>query len=218
MRPRGPAIGVRRLERPDLDSLARVHCAAFPASVLTAFGPEAVRRYYEWQLIGPHESVALGAFVGDAMAGFCVGGVFRGKMSGYLRRNFLYLASRVAVRPSLIGRAGVRSRIVAGLRILRVLPKPANDVTLYQDSDPASFGILSIGVDPRYRGTGVGQSLMAQAEHIARVRGFKSMNLSVHVSNDAAIRFYESLDWERQQARGAPWRGEMTKCLTTPSR
>lgn len=34
--------------------VAGVHVAAFPSSALTRLGSEAVRRYYLWQIEGPH--------------------------------------------------------------------------------------------------------------------------------------------------------------------
>ncbi len=71
---------VRNLEVKDLPAVATVHKAAFPKSALTMLGTEAVRRYYEWQLLGPHESISLGAFLGPEVVGFCVGGIFRGAM------------------------------------------------------------------------------------------------------------------------------------------
>lgn len=206
-------VEVRRLGPEQMQSVAIVHRAAFPDSALSTLGTEAVRRYYEWQLVGPHDSVALGAFVDGELGAFCVGGIFRAKMSGYLRKNRGFLLVQLARHPWLLARAGFRERLVAGLRIVKLLPPPKNGVPLYQDSDPTSFGILSIAVHPRHQGLGLGRRLMSEAEAIARERGFRKMNLSVKVSNDQAIRFYEGLNWERRPSPQAGWKGEMTKCL-----
>ncbi|MFN2444316.1 MAG: GNAT family N-acetyltransferase [Vicinamibacterales bacterium] len=206
-------IEVQPIGADHLQTVAEVHCAAFPDSALSTLGTEAVRRYYEWQLSGAHDSVALGAFVEGEVGGFCVGGVFRGKMSGYLRQNRWFLISRLARHPWLIARTSFRARLVSALRILKLLPQPKNAVALYRDSDPTSFGILAIAVHPRSQGLGVGRVLMAEAEAIARRRGFRAMNLSVHVTNQQAIRFYEGLEWQRRPAPNSVWQGEMTKCL-----
>ena len=211
--PAAPAVDIRPVGPEHLQAIAVVHCASFPESALSSLGTEAVRRLYEWQLVGPHEAVALGAFVNDELKGFCVGGIFRKKMSGYLRRNVVFLVSRVAVRPWLMLRGGFRDRFIAALRILRVLPPPTNGVPLYQDSNPHSFGILSIGVHPDLQGHGIGRVLMAEAEAVARQRGFRRMNLSVKTSNYEAIRFYEALAWTRRVGPDGVWHGEMTKWL-----
>ncbi len=206
-------IEVRSLGREQLDLVATVHRAAFPESALSVLGTETVRRYYDWQLAGPHESVALGAFVDGELGGFCVGGIFRQKMSGYLSKNRWFLAAQLARHPWLIRRAGFRERLVAALRIVKLLPLPKNGVPLYQDSDPTSFGILSIAVQPRHQGLGLGRLLMSEAETVAKRRGFRKMNLSVKVSNHQAIRFYERQEWQRRPSPEAEWNGEMTKCL-----
>jgi ribosomal protein S18 acetylase RimI-like enzyme len=207
-------VTISRLELPDLAQLAAVHRRAFPDSALSRLGHEAVRRYYEWQLTGPHDSVALGGFVDGELGGFCVGGVFRNKMSGYLRRNCWFLITRIVRSPQLLVEPGFHNRMIAGLRIIGVLPKTANRAALYADSNPQSFGILAIGVDPRCQGLGLGRQLMAEAESLARRRGFQWMNLSVKATNEQAIRFYESLDWRRSPGADAAWQGEMIKCLS----
>jgi ribosomal protein S18 acetylase RimI-like enzyme len=209
------AMRVQEMLPDDLPSMARVHCAAFPSSALSMLGIEAVRRYYEWQLSGAHESIGLGAFIDGELAGFCVGGVFRRKMSGYLQRNRWFLVRRMACRPSLVFQRDFCNRVVVGLRVLKLLPAPQNKALLYQDSDPTSFGILALAVAPRYQRGGVGQALMDAAELVARQRGFRRMNLSVRVSNGAAIGFYERLNWQRRTAADGGWHGEMIKCLTT---
>lgn len=207
-------VQVRELTSYQLKAVAEVHCAAFPDSALSGLGVEAVRRYYEWQLTGPQQSVGLGAFVDGELGGFCVGGVFRRKMSGYLQRNRWFLLSQLARHPGLVLRRRFRGRLVDGLRILRLLPRPSDGVGLYQDSDPRSFGILAVAVHPRHQGLGLGRMLMTRAEAVARQRGFRRMNLSVHVDNEQAIRFYERLDWQRRLCANDQWRGEMTKWLS----
>ena len=209
----GP-LRVETLGPLQLDAVARVHVAAFPDSALSQLGLEVVRRYYEWQLTAPrNDSLLLGVIVDGELGGFCVGGVFRGKMSGYLRQHRTFLIWQLARRPWLLARGNFRDRIVAGLRIVKVLPSPKASVPLYQDSDPNSFGILSIAVDPRRQGLGLGRLLMDEAERLARQRGFGRMNLSVKVSNDRAIRFYEGLHWQRRIGADAIWNGEMIKWL-----
>ena len=55
----------RSLELKDLQSIAILHQKAFQDSALTKLGLEPVRRYYEWQLTGPHDCYAIGAFSAD---------------------------------------------------------------------------------------------------------------------------------------------------------
>jgi len=189
--------------------VATVHLEAFADTALTRLGRETVRRYYEWQLVGPHDATNLGAFRGGELAGFCFGGIFRGAMGGFLRAHRNYLAWRVATHPWLALSPLFRDRMAESLRILRRTAKPKSPATKPRVQP---FGILAIAVSPRFQGLRVGQQLMGAAEAVARARGFAEMHLSVNADNARAIGFYEALGWRKLQRNGR-WLGEMTKPL-----
>ena len=90
---------IRALSENDLKDVAYIHQSAFPKSALTKLGVETVRRYYLWQLKGPHESYCDGAFIEYHLAGFCFAGVFQGAETGFLTNNWIYLVSRMITRP-----------------------------------------------------------------------------------------------------------------------
>jgi ribosomal protein S18 acetylase RimI-like enzyme len=210
------AVQLSTLEVSDLPRVSEIHLAAFPDSALTILGAEAVRRYYEWLLTGPHESFALGASVKAGLMGFCFGGVFRGAMSGFLRQNRAFLFGRILSRPWLAMNPLVRERAAMGLRILRRFGrqqagKPS--AAAASSAKPESlFGILAIAVHPDSHGQGIGRALMDEAERSARRGDFKEMQLTVEMSNHRAISFYEGLSWEKFLSQGA-WHGEMRKAL-----
>jgi ribosomal protein S18 acetylase RimI-like enzyme len=195
-----------------LPAVAVVHSRAFPDSALTRLGLGAVRRYYEWQLAGPHEHHFIGAFNETGLMGFAVGGISRAALAGFVRRNKWYLVTRIMVTPRLLlSKRGWKAMVAGmkGLRRLRVLakapPRPQAAVR--------SFGILAIAVDPAYQGKGIGLQLMARCERIARHDHFTRMHLTVNVSNTQAIRFYEKLAWAKVPG-GEGWTGAMEKILS----
>lgn len=207
-------VMVRPLQVSHLPAVAQVHLRAFPDSALSKLGGEAVRRYYEWQLTGPHDAHAVGAFIDDCLSGFCFGGRFRGALIGFLRTNRVYLTLLVLRKPWLLFNPLFRERALYAVRYInRARPnreQPSNvPVT---GGDRAPFGILSIAVDPQAQGKGVGQVLMDDAEQAARQSGYAEMILTVHHDNIQAIRFYEKLDWVKVSGNGA-WTGEMRKEL-----
>ena len=202
-------IQLRNLTPDDLPAVAEAHLAAFPHSALTRLGREAVRRYYEWQLLGPHEAVALGAFQNERLAGFCFGGYFRGALSGFLKQHQAYLAWRVATHPWLIASPLFRDRLTTGWQVWKRKPAPV------QPAPPAAsrpFGILAIAVHPARQQGGVGRLLMLEAEEAARRFGTREMRLTVDTDNQNAIRFYEGLGW-RKSPPDAAWSGTMLKTL-----
>jgi ribosomal protein S18 acetylase RimI-like enzyme len=208
-------VCVRQLTESDLQSVTLVHAAAFPDSALTKLGAESVRRYYEWQLLGPHEVVALGAFVDNDLSGFCFGGLFKGSTSGFVSKNRVYLSWRVLTHPWLAANPMFRERLIIATRILKrfAKPKPSRSRTRPPArSANKSFGILSIAVDPQCQGLGLGRVLMEESESVARQRGFNQMDLTVHPNNHKAVHFYEGRGWEKESQRGV-WQGLMRKSL-----
>lgn len=208
-------IQIRSIRAEDLFSIADVHLAAFPESALTALGRETVRRYYEWQLTGPHQAFAICAIEQDRLAGYCFGGVFQGAMLGFLRKNRNYLALRVLTHPRLALNPLFRDRLAMGLNVLRRFSKRKPQQAMNQNPRPKPFGILSIAVSPAVQSRGIGRRLMEESEQYARLQGFPEMQLSVNPDNDQAVRFYESLGWTRV-LKGETWPGEMRKSLTVP--
>ena len=203
-------VVVRDLTSEDLGRVTEIHLAAFEESALSKLGPRVVRRYYEWLVEGPHDAARHGALVGDEIAGFCFGGIFRGAMSGFLRRNRVFLASQVMLRPWTLMNPIFRERIA---RATRILARSDSNRSLPDGRDCSRpFGILDIAVDPRFQGLGVGVVLMRAAEAIARERGFREMALTVRTDNHRAINFYEHLEWKKV-ATEELWDGRMIKPL-----
>lgn len=207
---------VRDAGRSDLQRIAELHVDAFPESVLGRLGVEAVRRSYEWQLDGPHDTTALVAEVDGRVAGFLFGGVFRGSSIGFVKREKWFLAGQVLRHPAVVRGELGRDRLALAARLLvRRWNQPTPE-------DPAgvprrSFGVLAIAVDPRAQGRGVGRALMDVADRRARSAGFESMHLSVHPDNAGAVAFYRTLGWEPVESTGGSWEGRMRRPLGVSS-
>ncbi len=175
-----------------VDQVAAVHRDAFPESALSLLGGEAVRRYYRWQFGGPHNLVALGAFDGDRLVGFCLGGTFRGAFSGFVRSNRWFLARSVLARPWLARRAAVRDRSRRAVTLVAGPPVPASP-----RAPVSSFGVLVVAVADTHRRRGAGRSLLAAAEAAAAARSFERMHLTVDPANETAAGFYAACGWAR---------------------
>lgn len=206
-------VQVQTLTIAELDAITSIHVAAFPKSALSALGAEAIRRYYDWLLTGPHNAFMIGAVLDDRLVGFCFAGRFRGALSGFVQKNRRFLIGQVVTHPWLLTDALFRERISVGLRVLRarLLRQSVSAPTLV--IPPAtSFGILAIATEPAYQGRGIGHVLMSAAEQAALDRGCDQMHLTVSPQNTSAVRFYERLKWEKVAPDGR-WNGQMTKRL-----
>jgi len=199
------------IEAHHLAAVARLHQRAFGRSALSRLGAEAVRRYYEWQLNGPHQHHFIGAFEGPTLRGYAVGGRSHGALSGFLRRNRSFLAWRAFLHPSLLFTEHGRGACRSALRLLThrvVRPSPGPKPSEIQKS----FGVLAIAVDPDCQGKGLGQQLMQAMDRAAIAGGYSQMHLTVHPKNTQAVRFYERLCWSRT-LDGATWNGRMEKAF-----
>lgn len=191
----------------DLDAIANVHLGAFPKSAITALGHDAARRYYAWQLSGPHDAIAFGALEKESVVGFAFGGVFRGALSGFIRANRSFLLWNIAKRPWIAFQ--FQETIEMGWSALFRRPSknaPTEALTI------KSFGVLAIAVLPKYQGYGLGTQLMGALERVARERSFERMHLTVQTENSQAIHFYERLGWVKLAEDGL-WKGRMVKYL-----
>lgn len=204
-------LTLNTLQLSDLEGISDIHRAAFPGSALTRLGEGAVCRYYHWLLTGPHDALCLGAYSGGKLVGYCFGGKFKGALTGFLLRNRLYLAWRVAAHPWLLANSLIVERLKLAGHLLRVR-KQRKPAMLAPEYSP-SFGILAIAVDPGQQGLGIGKMLMEAAEKEARQRNFPQMNLSVAVDNEQAVRFYLSIGWEKVLAQNNVWLGQMIKIV-----
>ena len=201
---------IRPLEPADVGEVARVHAAAFPASALTWFGPDLLARYYRWQLTGPHDVAAFGAFDGPRLVGFAVAGRFQRAISGFVHANRWRLVWRAISRPWLLARPLVRARMVQGRRWARRrgLPEVATP-----PSSQTSLGVLAIAVDPAAQRTGLGRDLMVAVEGAAAERGLRHLHLTVEPDNAVAVAFYERLGWRKVEPAGEGWHGQMERIL-----
>lgn len=186
----------------DLGLVAKVHKLAFPESFLTRLGKGAVERYYRWQIEGPHDHYLIVAFSGEEMAGFCVGGISRGALSGFLEKNKYYLGVKLISKFWLLFKGNLlkKFRIAFVFFLKKFLPeRKRKEESLEKRRD--SFGILSICVIPQVLGLGIAQKIMQSSEIEAIRRGFGKMHLTVDAENHRAIRFYEKLGYVKNENR-----------------
>jgi ribosomal protein S18 acetylase RimI-like enzyme len=206
-------ISIKPLEVADLDGVAIIHLKAFPRSLLTALGKEAVIRYYAWCLLGPHDVVALGLFHNKSLKGYCYGEIFENAMKGYLYKHRLFLLKCLILNPSIFFQQEFRNKILKGMSILfsKIIAKKS--IKNKYNKNKKSFGILAIAVDPYYQRLGYGKLLMEHIETIAIYKGYNKMHLIVDISNITAIFFYERLGWRKILNKDDHFSGLMVKSL-----
>lgn len=201
-------VTVRDVTITDLDAVASIHIASFGQSVLARLGDEVMRRYYRWQLTGPHDLIAVVACRGHEVLGFTLGGVFRGSTIGFVRREKWLLVGKVLRHPAVLLTELGWKRIALALRLLARRGSLAHPEALVAaEPQLRSCGVLAIAVHPSAQGLGVGRAMMGEVRRRAEAEGFRRLHLTVSPDNLAAVRFYESLGFERSLEGDGRWRG-----------
>jgi ribosomal protein S18 acetylase RimI-like enzyme len=205
-------ILLRRLDKDDLDDVARVHRAAFPGTALTRLGDEAVRRYYLWLMNDAEEMYGIGAFENGQLLGFLFGGIVEwDNMSQFLRQNRSLLLKGFIRQPWLIADPLFRNRIGRGIRALtRRSPQAPRAIPVGGTKRP--FDAVSSAVLPTCQGKGIGRKLMREAENIARQNGFNVMTGWLETSNAQALHAWESIGWKKLVKNGR-WNGVVENWL-----
>lgn len=83
----------------------------------------------------------------------------------------------------------IQNRIKLLIKNRQIFPRLFS-ITSPQTKNPSSYEVRPIVVAPAYRGTGVAQLLLREAEHFLRSRGVRNYFLRVEDTNDRAVRFY----------------------------
>jgi ribosomal protein S18 acetylase RimI-like enzyme len=207
-------VVLRKIQPEDLLHVVAVHINSFPESALTRLGAQIVRRYYLWQLTGPHKKVwATGAYVGDDCAGFSFSGIYNGSTSGFIQQNKRFLVKEVLLRPWLLFNPLFMKRLGEGVKLIRCYSKKRSPkITVAGQLQMTDYGILSIAVADKYQKSGIGQMLMLDAEKEARKYGYRQICLTVHPDNTKAVRFYEKQNWQKFYQSDS-WNGAMIKSL-----
>ncbi len=170
---------LRHADSTDIDSIAKVHEAAFPEFFMTRMGPGFLRAYYRLVLNYPG-GLLLVCGQESEVEGFVAGFVNPARFYAYLSRgrHRIFWPSLMAIlrRPLLLPRVLYNRKRVAS--------------AIVQD-EPGSCELSSIGVLPGSAGRGHGRRLIDGFCAEARRRGCMRIVLTTDsLQNDAVNAFY----------------------------
>ncbi len=174
----GGELELRRARRGDAEALARLHRAHIDSGFLASLGQGFLTALYRRISAAPGSFALVASTEELPVAGFVAGTVD----TGALYRSFLL-------------RDGLRAAALALPQLLR-RPRRALETLRYGTSAPSASEelpraeLLSLAVDPRARGRGVGEALVrAFAEELA-VLGAPASRVVVAAGNKEALRLY----------------------------
>lgn len=186
---------VAPLERRDVDAVAALHRAVFPAYDSTRLGTGFCRALYGRWVEHP-EAFGFVALHEGRPAGFVAGGAegVHEAVNASLRRRAL---AALALRPHLLLGARTFRRIGRALRRRTSAPAAAAASAPRAETREAvpTARLVLIGVAAEARGTGAARALMDAFAAEARRRGFARLTLGVARENARARAAYEKAGW-----------------------
>jgi GNAT superfamily N-acetyltransferase len=202
---------IRQLTKTDLQSISKIHVKTFKDSALSKLGIIPTQRYYTSLLKRSLDNCNIGVLEnGNRLLGFCFSGHYSGSFTNFINQNKVFLFFWVLFHPWLLFNPMIQDRVKMSLLIFKGKFKSSQN---YPRLKAKSFGILSIAVDPGSQSMGVGNLMMEYVEQEAIKKGFKYMHLTVHPTNDQAVKFYEHNGWEKKVVGTDNWTGFMEKTI-----
>lgn len=199
-------ITYKKVNAHSLDEFVKIHIASFKDYFLTNLGEKFLYRFYR-EFLEDKDTVAIAAFDMDKMIGFILCTKNKTRVMGNLyQRNLGLLAGSIMMQVLKLNKViikGLFSRLGVIKSIVKILFSKVMDSNKRNaGSNPVeNIRLLSIAVDPQYRGTGVSEGLMSYFHHSLLEENVHAVGLSVNRGNGRAIGFYNKMGWrfEREE-------------------
>lgn len=203
-----------RMSQQHVQEVAALHEACFEGYYLTRLGPAFLRAMYGWYAESPQAIAQVALKASDRVVGFVAGttraetyhvSLFREQGGALLAA----LAWRAVSSPVETLRLVWERKDLARRAVPSVVRGSSQTTapTGQSDDGPHSASLVSIGVEPSLRRSGIGRRLSEVFLQEARQEGCELVTLSVREDNLAARRFYESLHWEERSRSSVAYHG-----------
>lgn len=187
----------------NLNQLAECHKKAFPYSLSSQMGNVFIKKMLSWY-IGDERGVLFHISENNEIIGYCGGIIIKkaglpGAATSITQHCFKTFVFSFLLRPWLIFHSENIKRISfikrnlmykLGLKKLIVNNTQGPNIPF-----SISWGLVVIGVNPKYQGKGVGSILLQEFEKLAKLDGVQKISLSVKSKNLQAIRAYAKNGW-----------------------
>jgi ribosomal protein S18 acetylase RimI-like enzyme len=193
-----------RMAQQHVPEVAALHEVCFEGYYLTRLGLAFLRAMYGWYVENP-DAIAQVALDGSGRAVGFVAGTTRAEtyhVSLFREQGGALLAAlawRAVTSPVETVRLVWQRKDMARRAFSSMIgggSQTSTPPTGQSDDGLHTASLVSIGVDPSQRRSGIGRRLSELFLQEAKERGCELVALSVREDNLAARRFYESLDWK----------------------
>lgn len=205
-----------RLALGHLEQVATLHEACFGGYYLTRLGPSFLPAMYGWYVDSPQAIAYVALDAHGRVVGFVAGTT---NAEDYHRSLFRQRGGALlaALAARLISRPAETLRLAWERKDL--LPQALSSMLARGSSEPlesapgpgnGAASLVSIGVEPSHRRSGLGRRLTELFVREAGQRGCQVVTLSVREDNAGARLFYESMDWAQVSESSQEYHGSVS--------
>ncbi len=180
------SISVRPMTESDVETVVRLHQAAFADSYMTTFGERFLSAFYQALITHPAGVGWVAADGSDRPVGFCVGGSDDARS---IARDMLRRRPFSFLWPALLNVLRSPRRLARLLQLARNYFGPRVDA----GEVPSTALLMQIAVAESLRGSGAAERMVEAFLGEMRDRGVGTVSLGVEAENARAIAFYRRL-------------------------
>jgi len=194
-------------------AIAEAHSACFPDFYLTSLGMPFVTFFYRSMVEFPGCFTTVAVDPTGRVVGFAAGAKSSDKFRHFLyRQHFLFVAWTIfkQVLISAQARRHIFGRLAQVKKAFRLIirmapPEPTPRANAFPDPEKRAWvmsqvasaaSLMSMGLRPEYRGSGIAEELILSFEDMAREMGISCIELSTFRTNTRAIAFYEKSGYQ----------------------
>lgn len=187
----------------DLNKLAECHKKAFPNSLSSQMGNLFIKKMLSWYIVSDR-GILFHVIENNDIIGYCGGIIIKkaglpGAATSITQHCFKTFILSFFIRPWLIFHSENIKRISFIKRNL-MYKFGLKKLIVNNTQEPiipftTSWGLVVIGVNPKYQGKGAGSILLQEFEKLAKTDGVQKISLSVKSINSQAIRAYTKNGW-----------------------
>jgi ribosomal protein S18 acetylase RimI-like enzyme len=187
----------------DLDQIALCHKAAFPDSLSSKLGSKFRKKMLSWYILD-ERGVLFHVKENNEVVGYCGGVITKlpglpGAASSITQFSFNLFIRSFLLRPWLIVHPENINRIsffIKNVLVKLKVKKAVNLAQSKQENFQTFWGLVVIGVLPKFHGKGFGSVLLQEFERLARLDKVDKISLSVKSDNIKAINSYKANGWQ----------------------
>lgn len=178
-------IRIELIDKSDISDVVIIHLSAFPDFFLTQLGSNFLHFYYK-SVLKHSMGIMMGAYIDGTLIGFIAA----------TRRSKSFNLSLIINNPFLFSFVGIRLLFTKPKAIVRLLSNLTKSNSK-ADDDGSYAEILSIAVDPKQQGGGVGIKLLKAVEADLVVKDVGKLSLTTDFyDNENTINFYKSFEFK----------------------